>query len=295
MQDKAAKPDYDQSLKRMLLRAHDGFLALVAPDLTWRGELASELPAAARRADLVWEVEDRVGQRGILHVEMQTKADHDIGERVAEYGIRLWLRDHLPVRSLVVFLRPAASTPSSPFTVRWSGDERLRYVYDSIRLWEIPPERVLETDQYGLWPLAGLMGTATPESVADAARRIAQAPLPSHERGELAGILVLLAGIRIPRTLISEVLRRQQMIDDILKESSFTEIMRDLLAPEYALKYARMYARIALEGRFGAPLDSQILAALDNAAEDVCEAILAHVTTDTLDDVRARLGIKSDS
>ncbi|HEX6798120.1 MAG TPA: hypothetical protein VF116_10465 [Ktedonobacterales bacterium] len=77
------------------------------------------------------------------------------------------------------------------------------------------------------------------------------------------------------------------MIDDILKESSFTEVMRILLAPEYA--------RIALEGRFGTPLDPQILAALENAEEDVCKAILAHVTTDTLDDVRVRLGITLES
>lgn len=291
MQDKAAKPDYDQSLKRMLLRAHDGFLALVAPDLSWRGELASELSAATRRADLVWEVEDRAGQRGILHVELQTRADHDIGERVAEYGIRLWLRDHRPVRSLVVFLRPAASTPQSPFTMRWGGDERLRYVYDTIRLWEIPPERVLETDQYGLWPLAGLMGNATPESILSVAERIAKAPLPTHERGELTGALVLLAGMRLRTQDVIDALRRQQMIDDILKESSFTEVMRILLAPEYA----RMHARIALEGRFGTPLDPQIVAALETAEENVCEAILAHVSTDTLDDVRARLGIKSDS
>lgn len=287
MRDKPAKPDYDQSLKRMLLRSHDGFLALVAPDLTWRGELASELPAAARRADLVWEVEDRAGQRGILHVELQTKADHDIGERVAEYGIRLWLRDHLPVRSLVIFLRPAASTPESPFTMQWSGDERLRYVYDTIHLWEIDPKRVLETDQYSLWPLAGLMANVTPESILSVAEKIASAPLPTHERGELTGTLVLLAGVRLRSQDVLEALRRQQVIDDILKESSFTEVMRVLLAPEYA----RTHARIALEGRFGAPLDEQILAALDNAEEDVCEAILAHVSTDTLDDVRARLGI----
>lgn len=286
MRDKAAKPDYDQSLKRMLLRAHDGFLALVAPDLTWRGELASELPAAARRADLVWEVEDRAGQRGILHVELQTKADHAIGERVAEYGIRLWLRDHLPVRSLVVFLRPAASTPHSPFTVQWGGDERLRYVYDTIRLWEIPPERVLETDQYGLWPLAGLMANVTPDSVLAIAERIVSAPIPAHERGELTGVLVLLAGMRLRTQDVLDALRRQQVIDDILKESSFTEVMRILLAPEYA--------RVALEGRFGT-LDEQLLDALRDADEETCKAILAHVTTDTLDDVRARLGIKSDS
>src|SRR5439155_24986578 len=51
------RPDVDQTLKRLLLRAHDGFLALVAPGLIWRGELSPELPAVARRADLVWEVE----------------------------------------------------------------------------------------------------------------------------------------------------------------------------------------------------------------------------------------------
>ena len=283
MRDKPAKSDYDQALKRMLLRAHDGFLALVAPDLTWRGELASELPAAARRADLVWEVEDRAGQRGILHVELQTKADHDIGERVAEYGIRLWLRDHLPVRSLVIFLRPAASTPESPFIMHWSGDERLRYVYDSIRLWELPPERVLETDQYGLWPLAGLMGNVTPESILSAAERIVSAPVPAHERGELTGALVLLAGMRLRTQDVLEALRRQQVIDDILKESSFTEVMRILLA--------RDYARIALEGRFGT-LDEHMLAALRDADEETCKAILMHVSSDTLDDVRARLGIQ---
>jgi len=50
------RPDYAQALKRLLTRAHDGVLALLAPELTWRGERSSELPAVARRADPVWEV-----------------------------------------------------------------------------------------------------------------------------------------------------------------------------------------------------------------------------------------------
>ncbi|HZC78045.1 MAG TPA: hypothetical protein VE258_09870, partial [Ktedonobacterales bacterium] len=62
------RTSYDQSLKRLLLRAHDGFLALVAPELVWRAALSPELPAVARQADLVWEVEQPDGQRGILHV-----------------------------------------------------------------------------------------------------------------------------------------------------------------------------------------------------------------------------------
>ncbi len=67
------RPDFDQALKRMLLRAHDGFLALVAPDLTWIGERSPELPAVARRADLVWEVRDTQHRRGLANVELQVK------------------------------------------------------------------------------------------------------------------------------------------------------------------------------------------------------------------------------
>src|SRR5690242_243674 len=116
-----AKPNYDQALKRLLLRAHDGFLALVAPELTWRGELSPELPAVARQADLVWQVADATGALGILHVELQTKPEDDIGERIAEYALRLWRRNHLPVVSVVVYLRPAAQLPQSPFVIAWRG------------------------------------------------------------------------------------------------------------------------------------------------------------------------------
>jgi hypothetical protein len=63
-----AKGDYDQALKRLLTRAHDGFLALIAPDMIWRGERATELPAVARRADLVWETESQDGEHGLPNI-----------------------------------------------------------------------------------------------------------------------------------------------------------------------------------------------------------------------------------
>src|SRR2546430_2515863 len=109
------KPDYDLTLKRLLLRAHDGFLALVAPGVTWRRELSPELPAGTRQADLVWEVERPDATLGILHIELQTRVEAEIGERLAEYAIRLWRRDHVPVRSVVKFLRQVVGTPESPF------------------------------------------------------------------------------------------------------------------------------------------------------------------------------------
>jgi hypothetical protein len=125
------RPSYDLTLKRLLTRAHDGFLALIAPDLTWRGERSPELPAVARQADLVWEVASPAGVPGILHIELQTHPDDEMG-------------DHLPVRSAVVFLRPTPLTPGSPYVIQWDGRELLRYDFDVVRLWDIPQEQVFE-------------------------------------------------------------------------------------------------------------------------------------------------------
>lgn len=87
-----ARPNYDQPLKLLLTRAHDGFLALVAPHLIWKAERSPELPASARQADFVWEVTGPDVQSGLLHIELQTKVEADLGERLAEYAIRLWRR-----------------------------------------------------------------------------------------------------------------------------------------------------------------------------------------------------------
>ena len=128
------RPDLDQALKRLLQQAHDGLLTLLTPELHWRGERSPELPAVARQADLVWEVEDDTGTRGLLHIELQTKHDPEMGERLAEYLIRLWRRDHLPVRSIVIFLRAIPRVPQPPCVLEWMGNEVLRCHYEVVRL-----------------------------------------------------------------------------------------------------------------------------------------------------------------
>jgi hypothetical protein len=54
MQERPARINADQALKRLLRRAHDGFLALVEPSLKWVEELNPELPVIARLANVVW-------------------------------------------------------------------------------------------------------------------------------------------------------------------------------------------------------------------------------------------------
>src|SRR6185437_16256090 len=99
------RPDYDQALKRLLGRAHEGMLALLLPGARWLGERSPELAAELRQADLVWDVALASSEQLLLHIELQTKPDPLIGERVAEYGLRLWRHLRRPVHSVVIYLR----------------------------------------------------------------------------------------------------------------------------------------------------------------------------------------------
>ncbi len=276
------RPGYDQALKRLLSRAHDEFLNLVAPGYTWVADRSPELPAAPRQADLVWEAADAEGRRGLLHIELQTNPERDIGERVAEYGLRLWLRDHLPPRSVVVLLRPTTTLPLSPLVVSWGNVETLRYAFDVVRLWEIPAERVLSTDAYDLWPLVAVMKDVTVESAVLVAERISTTDLPETDRGELTALLVALSALRLGRGVLREALRSHPMIDDLMRESG--------LADEWIAEGERRMVKAVLEGRFG-PLSADLLAAIQAADEATLLDLVAHVSTETLEQVRARLGL----
>ncbi len=282
--------DYDQALKRLLTRAHDGVLALLAPELTWRGERSSELPAVARRADLVWEVEDPEGARGLLHIELQTEADDEMGERIADYMIRLWRRDHLPVRSMVIFLRPAAQLPASPFVIPWRGQTSLSCAFDVVKMWEVPAERVLQTTYYDLWPLASLMAGASVERAVAIAEQIAVAPLTQAERGELTGLLVVVSELRLRRREVLDALRRNPMIDELVRQSSLFELAMEEGEVKGKLEGERAMIQLVLEGRFG-PLSPELVAALNAANEAILHEIGMHAATESLEQLRARLDL----
>jgi hypothetical protein len=145
---------------------------------------------------------------------------------------------------------------------------------------------VLGTPYYGLWPLASLMAGVSVDSTEAVAERIVQAPLPDEERRELVGQLVLLAGLRLRPQVVTDVLRRNPMLDDLLKDNSVADILRQ----EGALSARRQMAQEVLEGRFG-PLSEDMLAALRAADEETLRTLAVHLATDTLEQMRARLGL----
>jgi hypothetical protein len=138
-------PHYDLAMKRILTRARRGFLPLILPGAQWIAELATDLPATPRIVDLLWEIE-YLQERLIIHVELQTRADEDIGLRIADYAIQIYRRYRLPVISTVIYLRPDAGIIESPFIIGTATRQQLICHYDIIRLWEIDADTLLGSD-----------------------------------------------------------------------------------------------------------------------------------------------------
>jgi hypothetical protein len=276
----------------MFQHAAQGVLDLLGIDGTLVDtSISSELPPAHRLADLVWKVRTRDGHVFLLHIELQVKDDKKIGARVLDYALRLWMRDGIPVYSVVIYLRQIETPTDSSFGWNALGSERLSFQFDVIRLWEKPKELILGTPHYELWPLAALMGEGSVDEMVAVAKHIGTAPLPGKNREGLIRDLSLLAGIRLPKLNLLELLRRQGVLDEILEESSLKEVFEDYLRPrleaEGELKATRHMARLALQSRFG-PLGKEVIAAIERADKGTLEVA---VTSSSLEEARRQLGL----
>jgi hypothetical protein len=112
---------------------------------------------------------------------------------------------------------------------------------------------------------------------------LAATPAPREERRDLIGLLAGLAGVSMAREELMAALRSNPMIDEHLRELSLAELFIE--------EGERRMAHIALQGRFG-PLPQDILAALQTADEATLQEIVAHITTETLEQIKTRLGLQ---
>ena len=284
------RPDYDHALKRVFAANPEGILSVFAPGSTWLDDLQTDLPGVNRQADLVWKVEQPKGGPGIVHFELQSTSDDEMDERVVDYAWRIRLRYHLPVRSIVIYLRPDGKIPDPVYHWEWDGESRFSYAFDVIRLWEWQPEQVLDLPYPNLWPLAGFMANVTVDKTAEIVDQIAAAPIPDPQRTELVGDLALFAGMRLPWDAIYEAIRRRPMLKDLWEQSSLGKALEVIAEERGTLKANRNSIRVVLTSRFG-ELPDDLLSAIQIADETTCEIVLARVGTDTLEQIRALLNL----
>lgn len=80
------------------------------------------------------------------------------------------------------------------------------------------------------------------------------------------------------------------MLVDLIKESGLADEWIAQGVAQGEQRATREAARIAIEGRFGS-LSEDLLAAIQQADAAPLLDLLAHISTETLEQVRARLGL----
>src|SRR6266702_5018573 len=93
---------FDNVMKRLIGTYGDQFTQWLDPDATFIQSLNIELKSQHIHADALLQVTKRK-KPGILHLEVQTEKDPEMGRRLLEYNVLASRQyDHLPVSSYVI-------------------------------------------------------------------------------------------------------------------------------------------------------------------------------------------------
>ncbi len=134
----------------------------------------------------------------------------------------------VPGKSVVTALRPSAISGATGgvFDTK-DAQHKLEFSYKIIRVWELPPDRLLRGG-IGTLPLAPISAVTEAQlpAVIDAVARRIEAEAAPQEAPELWACTHILMGIRWPRQLIHQVLKgARQMKDSVIYQEILEEGM----------------------------------------------------------------------
>ena len=190
----------------------------------------SDVSSVATVADKVIEV-DRPSPF-VLHVEPQAYYDRDLDVRMFEANARLSKRHRRPVHTTVVLLHRQAWGKSNNGrfqAVSPLGDCRVDFRYEVIKVWELPPDKLL-TAGLGLLPLASVSAVGrhdVPKVIEKMAERLRQ-EVPRAVEADLWTATFILVGLRYSPEFAASLL---QGVRNIMRESStYQSIIEEGLA-----------------------------------------------------------------
>jgi hypothetical protein len=148
----------------------------------------------------------------IADFNFQSGPDAKLPRRALMYNSVLHHRYEVPVRSIIVLLRPKADHADLTGLLTY-GEEgrRLQFQYEVIRLWQETPESFLE-GSVGLLPLAVLSQLPADRSMDDSlkeiVRRIEGRLLAEVDRSQAAILMrgaLILAGMRVEQANLADI------------------------------------------------------------------------------------------
>jgi hypothetical protein len=170
----------------------------------------------------------------LLHLEPQAAYERDLGERLLEYSVLLRRRHHLPVRTIVLLLRPAADGPHPPAPRVPGGREEhhlpeghqyLWFEYAVVRAWQIPVGAVLAggLGTLPLAPLADVPQAELPGVIRQMETRI-RAVAPPETAGVLWTATYVLMGLRYSDEVAERLL---EGVRDMKESVTYQKIVRE--------------------------------------------------------------------
>jgi hypothetical protein len=225
-----SKP-FDASLKHLIEDyAADWVAALVPGETGAVAVIDADLSTVTASADKAIVVGHGGPSPWMLHLELQASRDADLHRRMLKYNALLHDRHGLPVYSVAVLLRPAASYPeltgrydlrAPPNATEGAGGGSLSFAYGVWRVYETPAERLL-SGGLGLLPLIGIADAdrgELPELIAAAEGRFRTEANPTRA-GELRVVTEVLMGMRYDEAFAQRICKGVFDMLDVFTESS---------------------------------------------------------------------------
>jgi hypothetical protein len=148
----------------------------------------------------------------IVDLNFQSGPNANVDARLFLYNAAFYLKFGVPVRSILVLLRPKAETNGLTGNLTYvCGGKRAEFQYDLVRLWEQPVELFLEGG-LGLLPLASLCRMAAGKSVEEGLREVILAidRRLAQETDHAKAVRVMtaafiLAGLRVQKDALTSI------------------------------------------------------------------------------------------
>jgi hypothetical protein len=217
--------------------------------------LRPETAPAMVLPDYVAVVRIGAGEWIIFHAEFQANYHQYVPRDMARYGGSLAWQYQMEVLSVLIMLRPDRAPAVIPEEGEYNiGATRTTHPFKVVRLWEIDPTPVLETENPRLLPWALLM-KSTDEQVREIASIIAR-----QDDDEAVGRFLILGAVRYDRNSLEEMLggRKMGLMRAILDGSKVVQEERDVAAAAGEIRgeirgqaaEARKFVRLLLRKHF---------------------------------------------
>jgi hypothetical protein len=207
----------------------------------------------------------------------------------------------LPVISVVFWLHANGTRPASPYRVQVGSRRIVDWYFTGIALYDIPAQTLLERGIAGLLPLVPFCRDGGTLDVIERAAEQVKAQAAEPDLLELESLLAVFGARFVGAAPMLALIRRLFMSTEILETSPlYQEWVQKAREEGKAEGEARGEARGKAEGlreaalavlrsRFG-ELAPSLVDAINSAVLVQLQDVLAHATTDSLEQITARLG-----